>query len=121
MREGAFKIYSLIDTVRIDCGGGAFNPDEGTSKTVNMSVGRYLAKIYKEDIEYLSVLRDDPQGVSVFEANFSESDVYEPRWIEFEITEDDVAKGTKSLGTVNLEKKKKYSVPKPTEVKSSKK
>ena len=72
------------------------------------------------NFEFSSDVKEE-SGVKAGIANVTESDEYEPKWIELEITEADVAAGEKKLEPVFLEKKRKFSVPKPAEVKRSKK
>lgn len=122
IRDASFVLYSLPDTIEIPKAGISWHSDggkEGSSMSQILKVGKYLARVYAYNITFPDGTKEI-DGVKTGNVKIIESDIYEPKWVEFEITEDDIKEGKKSLGTVCLRKKGAFKVPKPESVSRTK-
>ncbi len=117
--HGTLQVYSLPDSVKVGGSSASFHAGEGYSDKKSLKIGKYLAKIFTVNVEFISDVKEE-SGVKTGDVKVTESDEYEPQWIEVEITEADADAGVKKLEPVYLEKKRKFSVPKPAEVIRSK-
>lgn len=114
-----FYIYSLPDSVKVEKTGTATNAGI-TKKRISISPGKYTAKVFVMEIAKIPENQKSSNGVTVMEMELKESDEYEPKWVDFEITANDLADKSKSIGTVELKKKNGFKAPKPVGVKHSK-
>lgn len=114
------QLYSLPDTTKVGSNTMTFHAGEGYSDRKSLQIGKFLARVFVMNVEVIEKLKDE-SGVTGGYVKMTENNEYEPKWIELEITEADAKAGEKKLDPVFLEKKKKFSVPKPAEVKHSEK
>lgn len=119
LNNATVQMYSFPDTVEVGHYNVVFHSEEGYSDKKYLQKGKYLARIFTLDIEF-AWDNEEESEVKTGTANMTESDEYEPQWIEVEITEADVDAKVKKMEPVYLDKKRKFSVPKPAEVKRSK-